>query len=131
MVDGNRNRILIVDDTDALMKVLPLTTKKLPYDYVGESTVAEAVKNMKADRPSVAIIDYNIGGIGDGVQVVEAANAMGIKVIMVSGNAKVAEKAKELEVPFVEKGVGYVPKLIEQISQTLRHTDRKQASPGR
>lgn len=134
-----RKKILVADDTDALMIILPRLSKNLPYDYVGASSVNEAIAKINSHKPDMVISDYNLpisdtdkGDEGEGKKIVLEAQTKGIPVILSSGTEKVAEVAKNLKVPvpFVPKSAG-VPALLKVIDQEFKKVSGQQASQAR
>jgi len=64
-------KILVVDDDQAFLRLLAIHLKSLGYDIVTATGGGEALATLKADLPRVVITDLKMQGI-DGLGVLDA-----------------------------------------------------------
>ncbi len=67
-------RILVVEDDDAVTKVLSVTLPKLGYVVAGVVSTGEAaIEHMEKDRPDLAMMDIRLEGRMDGIKTAQVA----------------------------------------------------------
>ena len=79
-------RILIVDDEELIGMVLESEFEDAGFDVVGvERRQQDAVGTAHRSNPDVALVDHGLAS-GDGAQVALALDALGVKVIIATGD---------------------------------------------
>jgi DNA-binding response OmpR family regulator len=91
-----RNKILLVDDELALLRVLAIKLKIAGYDVVTAPNGEEALDLTNSMRPDIMLLDVIMPGM-DGFEVLEKVRAVsGLPVIVFSARPENAQKALSL-----------------------------------
>jgi CheY-like chemotaxis protein len=120
VVQGNGEKVLVVDDEMAILRAMPDLIESLGYQAAIASNGKEAIKKYKAWQPDVVLMDINMPEM-DGIACIEKIvdydpNA---KTVAVSGYEEdllidLDERKKKLVKGFLTKPVG-----IYELSDTL------------
>ena len=98
MSKNTKNRILVVDDEDALRTILSTELSTAGYDVTSASDGDEAISFLRKNNFDLALLDIKMPKV-DGIEVLKFIhkNFPGMKVIMLTGFAdlKHAMEAKE------------------------------------
>lgn len=93
-------RVLLVDDDEALLRLLPLTMERLApgrYEVQSVSTVAESMRLLMEHTFEVCLIDYDLKDRQTGIDVIRACQEKNVEIpfIVITGMAKEDEILKE------------------------------------
>lgn len=103
--DSRKPQILMIVEDDALVaivlhdeledagyKILDLTDRQ-----------DEALQVAKAEKPHLALVNISLAGDDDGIELSEQLKAMGIPVLLISGQASRASSAKTVAIGSMPK----------------------------
>jgi CheY-like chemotaxis protein len=112
--------VLVVEDDEAILRMLRLTLRYAGYDVETATDGLEALRMVAADDPDVVLLDIRLPGM-DGRQVLAEMRGSGFTkpVIVVSGNPELAPRDQVDAIvtkPFVPD------RLIEKIEELIEHT---------
>lgn len=80
-------RILIVEDEMLVALQIELFLADAGYDVVGiADCIAAALSLATAHRPDLALVDINLAGGDNGIELAAQLRAQGIAVLLVTGN---------------------------------------------
>ncbi len=115
--------VLIVDDETLIAMFLQDVVEDLDYDVVGSAgTLAEATSLAAKSRPGIALVDLNIKGAGNGVEVGRhLAETYGTAIIFLSGEDNLA--AREDISALKPVAVLTKPCLPEEIERALKSAE--------
>jgi DNA-binding NarL/FixJ family response regulator len=111
--------VLVVEDHALLAQslVIALNAEGCPARVADLVSSAELLQQVRTDRPSVILLDLDLGPLGDGVDLVQPLTELGARVLVVSGATDRLRLAET-----VEKGaVGFLSKTVpfEQLLSTV------------
>lgn len=121
--------ILIVDDDVAIGNLEQLVLERAGYNVLRAYSGTEAVLLLKEKHPNLILLDLMLPGLS-GEEVLDAVNARGIPVIVVSAKAAVDDKVNLL----MGGAVDYMTKpfdtkeLLARVAVHLRRNDATQAT---
>ena len=121
--------ILIVDDDVAIGNLEQLVLERAGYNVLRAYSGTEAVLLLKGKHPNLILLDLMLPGLS-GEEVLDAVNARGIPVIVVSAKAAVDDKVNLL----MGGAVDYMTKpfdtkeLLARVAVHLRRNDATQAT---
>lgn len=121
--------ILIVDDDVAIGNLEQLVLERVGYDVLRAYSGTEAVLLLKGKHPNLILLDLMLPGLS-GEEVLDAVNAQGIPVIVVSAKAAVDDKVNLL----MGGAVDYMTKpfdtkeLLARVAVHLRRNEATQAT---
>lgn len=95
--------VLIVDDEALMAGFLSDLVEESGFEVLGTAaTAAAALKSCGIRKPDIAIVDATLQGGEDGIALAEQlAERFGIKIIMMSGYADIAQRAEAMAVPLI------------------------------
>jgi DNA-binding NtrC family response regulator len=126
-LDGERRRILIVDDYDGMRVLVAVMAHRLGLEPVTAGSAADALLALDGDRFAAVLSDYDMPG-GSGLSLLRAVRARGERVPFVLMSAQVS---KELEHAAASAGATLVVgkgEVVEALSSVL---DRALSGPSR
>lgn len=121
--------ILIVDDDVAIGNLEQLVLERAGYNVLRAYSGTEAVLLLKVKHPNLILLDLMLPGLS-GEEVLDAVNARGIPVIVVSAKAAVDDKVNLL----MGGAVDYMTKpfdtkeLLARVAVHLRRNEATQAT---
>ena len=121
--------ILIVDDDVAIGNLEQLVLERAGYNVLRAYSGTEAVLLLKGKHPNLILLDLMLPGLS-GEEVLDAVNARGIPVIVVSAKAAVDDKVNLL----MGGAVDYMTKpfdtkeLLARVAVHLRRNEATQAT---
>lgn len=121
--------ILIVDDDVAIGNLEQLVLERAGYNVLRAYSGTEAVLLLKGKHPNLILLDLMLPGLS-GEEVLDAVNARGIPVIVVSAKVAVDDKVNLL----MGGAVDYMTKpfdtkeLLARVAVHLRRNDATQAT---
>lgn len=121
--------ILIVDDDVAIGNLEQLVLERVGYNVLRAYSGTEAVLLLKEKHPNLILLDLMLPGLS-GEEVLDAVNARGIPVIVVSAKAAVDDKVNLL----MGGAVDYMTKpfdtkeLLARVAVHLRRNEATQAT---
>lgn len=121
--------ILIVDDDVAIGNLEQLVLERAGYNVLRAYSGTEAVLLLKGKHPNLILLDLMLPGLS-GEEVLDAVNARGIPVIVVSAKTAVDDKVNLL----MGGAVDYMTKpfdtkeLLARVAVHLRRNDATQAT---
>lgn len=121
--------ILIVDDDVAIGNLEQLVLERAGYNVLRAYSGTEAVLLLKEKHPNLILLDLMLPGLS-GEEVLDAVNARGIPVIVVSAKAAVDDKVNLLmggAVDYMTKPF-YTKELLARVAVHLRRNDATQAT---
>ena len=99
-------RLLIVEDNEDLAGLFTMALDHVNYVIQVLHSAEGIVDEVERFRPDLILMDLRMPGVS-GVEAVEAlrrnAPTEGVRVILISANARVGEIARELGVPYLTK----------------------------
>ena len=99
-MNNSRKKIMIVDDSPSMSKVLEMVLLREDYNVVAYDNGSDAVKCAETDSPNLIIMDINmpgLSGIDAARKIKKNKKTNDIPIIMVSGSAQYEEVERALE----------------------------------
>jgi DNA-binding response OmpR family regulator len=94
-------RILIVDDSDSIRGMIRTLVAARGHEVEAVSTGAKGVEAALAQRPDAVLLDVNLPGAYDGIEVCRrlrgAESTRSVPIIIISAMADDASKARAIE----------------------------------
>jgi DNA-binding NarL/FixJ family response regulator len=117
--DQEKVTVLVVEDHALLAQslVIALNAEGCRARVAGLISPAMLLQQVRTERPSVVLLDLDLGALGDGAELVQPLTELGARVLVVSGTKDRLRLAET-----VEKGaVGFLPKTVpfEQLLSTV------------
>jgi two-component system, response regulator PdtaR len=111
--------ILIVDDEALIGMALKLVLRVAGFRVLGPAaSVAEALELAAAERPDVALVDVNLAGDAEGVEVARALrDRHGTVCIFVTGQPELARSARDAALGVIAKP--FDPLAVVRVVETL------------
>ncbi len=140
----NHKKILVVDDSQIILKTLSLKLKSKGYDVLTAEDGAEAVSTVRRERPDLILLDISFppdvahgGGVAwDGFLIMDWLKRMDeakhIPVIIITGGDPAKYKDRSLAagaVAFLHKPINN-DELVALIRQTLGEEPASTAPPA-
>jgi two-component system KDP operon response regulator KdpE len=121
MVDVKKRRVLVVDDEQAIRKVLSIKLKISGYDVVTAAGGQEALDMVNSAKPDLMLLDVIMPGV-DGFQVLRKLRAFSeLPVIVFSARPENERGALTLGAnDFLAKPIS-VDEMIQRIERLLNH----------
>lgn len=92
-MSGSANKVLIVDDNQALLKVLKIEFKIKGYDVLTTRYGSEVIRLIESEKPDIVVLDLMMP-VMDGFEVLEKLRVYSsIPVIAISANEELKEEA--------------------------------------
>ena len=112
--DGQTARTLMIVEDEALVAILLRDELKDAGYKVLDLTDrhAEAVEVAKAEKPNLALVNIRLAGRDDGIELAEHLKALGIPVLLISGQVSRASSAKTV-------AIGSLPKPYDAADMVL------------
>ena len=112
--DGQTARTLMIVEDEALVAMLLRDELKDAGYKVLDLTDrhAEAVEVAKAEKPNLALVNIRLAGRDDGIELAEHLKALGIPVLLISGQVSRASSAKTV-------AIGSLPKPYDAADMVL------------
>jgi len=114
-------KILIVEDDDAVRRLIGDVLDYAGYDFTLASSGAEMRQALEADDFDVAIIDVGLRDGEDGFTLAEVADAKGCGVILTTGDPDRRRRIEKSSRPHVMKPFR-MQQLTELVEQVLTDT---------
>jgi DNA-binding NtrC family response regulator len=115
---GRPNLVVLVDDEPALLVVLERLLGLRGFRVLPVASVKRARAVLARWRVSVVVLDLHLPGEGGANLIDEIRSAYpATSIVLFSGDPDVGRRAKELGVPFVEKGA---PGSFDELARILR-----------
>jgi len=126
-------RILVVDDEPQIRRIMRVTLTGEGYEVDDAKTGEEALDKVRAFRPDLVLLDYNMPGIG-GLQTCRAIRAdAGVAIVMLTVRDAERDKVEALDAgadDYMTKPFG-TPELLARIRAALRRVPVSQSSSAR
>lgn len=121
------NRVLVVDDEPAILRLLGAVLARGGYEAVGASTAASALGALRGGDLAAAILDLGLPD-RDGLELIPMLRAGGVPVIVLSAREDVGEKVAALDLGASD----YVTKPFdgEELLARLRVALRQSGAPA-
>ena len=101
MTDMLRIKIGIVEDEMVIARTIESTLDELGYEHCGPaSSYGEAMEMLETDKPDLLLLDINLAGKKDGIDVAEKINLLyGLPFIFLTANSDLAtiDRAKKVK----------------------------------
>ena len=112
--DSKTNQTLMIVEDEALVAILLRDELQNAGYKVLDLTDrhAEALKVAKAEKPDLALVNIRLAGRDDGIELSEHLEAMGIPVLLISGQVSRASSAKTV-------AIGSMPKPYDAAEMVL------------
>ncbi len=112
--DNKTNQTLMIVEDEALVAILLRDELQKAGYKVLDLTVrhAEALEVAKAEKPDLALVNIRLAGRDDGIELSEHLKAMGIPVLLISGQVSRASSAKTV-------AIGSMPKPYDAAEMVL------------
>ena len=112
--DSKTNQTLMIVEDEALVAILLRDELQNAGYKVLDLTDrhAEALKVAKAEKPDLALVNIRLAGREDGIELSEHLKAMGIPVLLISGQVSRASSAKTV-------AIGSMPKPYDAAEMVL------------
>jgi DNA-binding response OmpR family regulator len=112
--DSKTNQTLMIVEDEALVAILLRDELQNAGYKVLDLTDrhAEALEVAKAEKPDLALVNIRLAGRDDGIELSEHLKAMGIPVLLISGQVSRASSAKTL-------AIGSMPKPYDAAEMVL------------
>ena len=112
--DNKTNQTLMIVEDEALVAILLRDELQKAGYKVLDLTVrhAEALEVAKAEKPDLALVNIRLAGHDDGIELSEHLKAMGIPVLLISGQVSRASSAKTV-------AIGSMPKPYDAAEMVL------------
>ena len=112
--DSKTNQTLMIVEDEALVAILLRDELQNAGYKVLDLTDrhAEALKVAKAEKPDLALVNIRLAGREDGIELSEHLEAMGIPVLLISGQVSRASSAKTV-------AIGSMPKPYDAAEMVL------------
>ena len=112
--NSKTNQTLMIVEDEALVAILLRDELQKAGYKVLDLTVrhAEALEVAKAEKPDLALVNIRLAGSDDGIELSEHLKAMGIPVLLISGQVSRASSAKTV-------AIGSMPKPYDAAEMVL------------
>lgn len=119
----NKVRVLVIDDEVAILRFLKPALNANNYEVRTASGVAESLKSIAADAPSIVLLDLGLAD-GDGKDVIRQVRTWSdVPIIVLSARDRESEKIEALDLgadDFINKPFG-MGELLARMRTALRH----------
>ncbi len=117
---GNKEKILIVDDDEAVLKSMSLLVERLGYRPIKVSRATEALKHYPTWSPDLVLIDRNMPEM-DGLSCVQAMIRLDpdARVVIISGYHDVGPDGIDEDVRGLIRGYLTKPCQIHELAKTI------------
>ena len=78
------NRVLLIDDDEALLRVTGRYLSRMGYDVLTQETGRGGVQEFQQSSPDVVLLDFNLPDI-NGFEVLQEIKRLGAMVVMLTG----------------------------------------------
>lgn len=88
--------LLAIDDSKTMRKVLEITFSGDTYQVLVADSAQQALEKLRADKPTLALIDANLGSAGGGYDLCQQIKreAPGVGVLILSSKQQPYDKAR-------------------------------------
>ena len=120
-MEKDKKTIWIVDDSNSTRILIKNALKSSGHNILEIATADEAIEKLKTEHPDLIITDNNTNSQQNGSDVVRAAQAKGVKVIMVSATPELNNSAIESGATafFSKTEIGYAKRLKEVVDSIV------------
>jgi two-component system, response regulator PdtaR len=102
--DDSLQTLMIVEDEALVAMILRDKLKEAGYKVLNlTDRHAQAIEVARAEKPALALVNIRLAGGDDGIELAEHLKALGIPVLLISGQVSRASSAKTVAIASMPK----------------------------
>ncbi len=90
------NRVLLIDDDEALLRVMGRYLSRMGYDVLTQETGRGGVQEFQQSSPDVVLLDFNLPDI-NGFEVLQEIKPLGATVVMLTGEGDIERAVQAMQ----------------------------------
>ena len=97
-------KILVIDDDEGMRRLLNIVFRRAGYTVTTLSSIKDADYAIEQFNPDVILTDHTFPSDEEqGLSLAMRLKERGLKVVLMSGNLEIGDKALENDLPYIQK----------------------------